>query len=112
MFHYASSSSANSLYSDIFMRNNFIRYEKCTDFSPLRAKPFRADINTYLHFTSLLHIDVTRVVAISLKVGYRPTYIFFVVGSMAADDLAMQGASASATMIFTILNRINTVPVR
>ena len=29
---------------------------------------------------------------------------------MGADVLAMQGAGASATMIFTMLNRINAVP--
>ena len=28
---------------------------------------------------------------------------------MAADDMAMQGARASATMIFTMLNQINSV---
>ena len=30
---------------------------------------------------------------------------------MAADDLATQGARASAAMVFTMLNRINSVPV-
>ena len=29
---------------------------------------------------------------------------------MGADVLAMQGARASATMIFTVLNQINSVP--
>ena len=31
---------------------------------------------------------------------------------MAADDLATKEARASATMVFTILNRINSVPAR
>ena len=31
---------------------------------------------------------------------------------MTADGLAMQGARASATMIFTMLNQINSVPAR
>ena len=29
---------------------------------------------------------------------------------MIADDLATEGAKSSATMIFTMLNRINSVP--
>ena len=35
------------------------------------------------------------------------TYLFYIVNIVAADDLATQGARASATMIFTILNRIS-----
>ena len=31
---------------------------------------------------------------------------------MAGDDLATQGARASTTMMFTMLNRINSVPAR
>ena len=34
------------------------------------------------------------------------------VSIMVADVLAMQGARASATMIFTMLNQINLVPAR
>ena len=38
------------------------------------------------------------------------TYLFYKVSTMGADVLAMQGAGPSATMILTILNRINLVP--
>ena len=38
------------------------------------------------------------------------TYIFYIVNIMAADDLVTQGARASATMIFILLNQINSVP--
>ena len=40
----------------------------------------------------------------------RKTYLFYIVNIMGADVLATQGARASATMIFTVLNRINWVP--
>ena len=40
------------------------------------------------------------------------TYQLYIINIMAADVIAMQGARASATMIFTMLNRINLVPVR
>ena len=38
------------------------------------------------------------------------TYLFYIVNIIGADVLATQGAWASATMIFTMLNRINSVP--
>ena len=38
------------------------------------------------------------------------TYRFYIFNIMAADDLATQGARASATIIFTMLNLINSVP--
>ena len=38
--------------------------------------------------------------------------LFYIVNIMAADDLATQGARASASMILTLLNRINSVPAR
>ena len=37
-------------------------------------------------------------------------YLFYVVNIMGDDVLAMQGARASATMIFIMLNQINLVP--
>ena len=52
---------------------------------------------------------MTQVVEILPHVRQGPTY--FTVNIMAADDLAMQRARASATMIFTNLNLINLVPV-
>ena len=39
-------------------------------------------------------------------------YLFYIVNIMGADDLATQGARASATMILTMLDRINSVPAR
>ena len=38
------------------------------------------------------------------------TYLFYIVNIMGADVLMTQGARASATMIFTMLNWINSVP--
>ena len=50
----------------------FIAYSLLNDtFKPLLAKFFRGNINIYLHFMSLLHIDMTEVVKI-LRPG--PTY--------------------------------------
>ena len=40
------------------------------------------------------------------------TYLFYIVNIMAADGLATQGATASATTILNMLNRINSVPAR
>ena len=48
--------------------------------NPLRAKFFRGNINIYLHFMSLLHIDMTQVLKI------LPLY--YIVNIMAADVLA------------------------
>ena len=38
------------------------------------------------------------------------TYLFYIVNIMGADVLAIQGARASATMLFTMLDQINSVP--
>ena len=37
-------------------------------------------------------------------------YLLYIVNIMGADVLETQGARASATMIFTVLNQINSVP--
>ena len=42
--------------------------------NPLRAKFFRGNINIYLHFVSLLHIDTTQVVEILPQIRQKPTY--------------------------------------
>ena len=42
--------------------------------NPLRAKFFRGNINIYLHFMSLLHIDQTQVLKILPRVRPGPTY--------------------------------------
>ena len=39
-------------------------------------------------------------------------YPFYIVNVMGADVLALQRIGASAAMIFTLLNRINSVPAR
>ena len=65
-------------------------------------------INIYLHFMSFLHIDMTRVVEILHLVRQKPAYIVIIMG---ADVLVTQGARVSATMIFTVFNRINSVRV-
>ena len=44
--------------------------------------------------------------------GKTRTYIFYVANIMGAEVLATQGASASATMILTLLNGTNLVPAR
>ena len=51
---------------------------------------------------------MTQVVEILAHVR-RGLNLFCVINIRAADDLAMQGGSASATMIFTLLNQINLV---
>ena len=42
--------------------------------NPLRTKFFRGNINIYLHFMSLLHIDMTHVLKIDSQVRPGPTY--------------------------------------
>ena len=56
-------------------------------FNPLRAKLYWGNINIYLHFMSLLHINMTQVVKI-LPLSKTRTYIFYLVNIMAADVLA------------------------
>ena len=51
----------------------------------LRAKFFRGKINMYLHFVSLLHIDMTQVLKPSSS--KTSTYIFYTVNIIAADVL-------------------------
>ena len=53
---------------------------------------------------------MTYVVEILHRITQGPVY--FTVNIMAVDDLAMQGAWASATTILTWLNRNNSVPAR
>ena len=59
----------------------------CLWVNSLRAIFFRRKINTYLHFMSLLHIDMTQVPKI-LSPGKTRTYIFYTVNIIAADVLA------------------------
>ena len=51
------------------------------------------------------------VVEIFPRVRQELTY-FYIFNIMGADVLATQGARVSATMMLTMLNRINSVPVR
>ena len=45
-----------------------------TGINPLHAKFFRRNINIYLHFMSLLHIDMTEIVEIVPQVRQELTY--------------------------------------
>ena len=60
---------------------------------------------------SFLHIDMTQVVEIFLRVWQELTY-FYKVNIMGVYVLATQGARISATMIFTMFNRSNSIPAR
>ena len=42
--------------------------------NPLRAKFFRWNINIYLHFVSLLHIDTTQLIEILPQIRQERTY--------------------------------------
>ena len=57
---------------------------------------------------SFLHIDMPRKVEILPRVRQELTYSTY--SYMGADALATPGAGASGTMIFTVLNRINSFP--
>ena len=58
---------------------------------------------------SFLHIDKAQVVEILSK---KRTNLFYIVNIIGVDVQATQGAMASATMKFTLLNQINSVPAR
>ena len=75
--------------------------------NPLRAKLFR---RKKIHFVMSPHLHDTG--SWNPSSGKTKTYIFYIVNTMAADDLVAQGARASATMIFTMLNRSNSIPAR
>ena len=61
---------------------------------------------------SFRHIDMTDTGSWNLSWSKTRMYLFYIVNIMGADILVTQGAMASATMIFTMLNRINSVPSR
>ena len=63
---------------------------------------------------SFLHIGMAQVVEILSHVRQELTYvrILYLFNTMGANVLATQGAKASAAMIFTMLNRIHSVPAR
>ena len=60
---------------------------------------------------SFLRIDMTQATEIIPEVRQELAYST-IVNIMGVDVLATQGARASAAMIFTMLNRINSVPAR
>ena len=79
--------------------------------NPLHAKFFKGNKKIYLHFMSFFHIDMAQVVEILPQVWQELTYStraywFYIVNIMGAYVLGTQGARASATMIFTMLNWI------
>ena len=49
-------------------------YNDYGGFNPLRAKFFRWNMNIFLHFMSLLHIDMTQVLKIVPQVRPGPSY--------------------------------------
>ena len=51
-----------------------IRINILVPVNPLRAKFFRGSINIYLHFMSLLHIDMTHVLEILHQIRPGTTY--------------------------------------
>ena len=69
------------------------------DLKPLRVKFCRGNINMYLEFMSFLNTDRTQAAEIRSQIRQGHTYI--TVNIMDADDLATQGARASAAMILT-----------
>ena len=77
----------------------------------LRIKFVRGNINIYLHFISFLHIDRTQVVGNPSSCKTR-TYLLYIVNIMIVYVRATQGARATATMIFTMLNRISSISAR
>ena len=69
---------------------------------------FSRNVNMYLQFLSFLHWHNTGCWNPFLCKTW--TYLFYIVNIMGVDNLATQGARASVTMIFTMLNGINRVP--
>ena len=68
---------------------------------------FQKEQNIDVHFVSFLHIVIWNPSSSKAR-----TYLFYIVNVMCADVLATQGATASATIIFTLLNQIHSVPAR
>ena len=62
-------------------------------------------------FTLSLHADITEIVEVFHHVRQQPTYSTQSI-LMGADVLATQRARTSATIIFAMLNRNNSVPAR
>ena len=77
-----------------------------------RDKLFVGNLKICLHVLSFLHTDMTQVLG---TCNWNPfssrtkTCLFYMVNIMGVDVLATQGARASATMIFSMLNRNNSV---
>ena len=72
------------------------------------AELFIGNWKMYIQFISFLHTDMAQVVGNLLLCKTR-NYLFYTVNIMSADVLMTQGARASTPMIFTMLNRINSV---
>ena len=79
----------------------------------LHAKLLRRNISRYLQFISFFYSDIAQVVKIrphECRERQGRPCLLHLVNIMASDDLATQGASALAAMIFFQLNRDNSVP--
>ena len=70
-----------------------------------RTKLFIGNLKMNLQFISF-YTDMTDAVKILPRVRQELTYRFYIVNIMGVDVLAMQGARASAAMIFTLVNQI------
>ena len=62
------------LLSETIKLTNFSAASDENVINPLRAKFFRLNINIYLHFMSLFHINMTHVLKVLHQVRPRPTY--------------------------------------
>ena len=69
LHHWSKCNSPRKAYES----NCYSSFENNT-LNPLHAKFFRGNINIYLHFMSLLHIDMTHVLKILPQVRPGPTY--------------------------------------
>ena len=83
------------------------KFPQDSDSSVLTLKFFRGSKNIYLHIIPPHWHDTG---SWNPSVSKTRTYLPYTVNIMGADVLATQGARATATMIFIMLNRINSVP--
>ena len=117
---YHSITTYDSLYWQILKLDLFLRY-----LNSLHAFFYRGNKNIYLHFHAYFsgeqkHICTFYVISLNWhdtgswnsSSSKTRTYLFYLVNIMGADVLATQGSRASATIIFTMLSRIDSVPAR
>ena len=101
--------SYKSAVSVAYFRISWPKYYLGWSSNPLHSKFVTENKNIYLHFMSFLHIDITQIVGILPQVTQEVTFSALLI-SWLPDIPPTQGARALTTMIFTMLNRINTAP--